>query len=275
MENLIDLTFKKEHASKVLESALYTLNAPSKLIRYQLVHTLCDDLGVCDTHANLFGLALECIHAYSLIHDDLPSMDNDNMRRNQPTNHLVYGEATALLAGDALLTKAFDLIANSGYSDYVKVELIKLLAGKSGMSGMILGQQLDMEFESSEITMDDYVKMSALKTGQLFAAALMGAAIIAKDERHLPHYQTLGENFGVAFQIQDDLLEVTSDASEIGKSLSDVNNKKKTCVTLIGYEASLAYLKDLFDDIEEQFTYLGLVGSTTHQLIHSLKQRKK
>lgn len=275
MENLIDLTFKKEHASKVLESALYTLNAPSKLIRYQLVHKLCDDLGVCDTHANLFGLALECIHAYSLIHDDLPSMDNDTMRRNQPTNHLVYGEATALLAGDALLTKAFDLIANSGYSDYVKVELIKLLAGKSGMSGMILGQQLDMEFESSEITMDDYVKMSALKTGQLFAAALMGAAIIAKDERHLPHYQTLGENFGVAFQIQDDLLEVTSDASEIGKSLSDVNNKKKTCVTLIGYEASLAYLKDLFDDIEEQFTYLGLVGSTTHQLIHSLKQRKK
>lgn len=275
MKNLIDLTFKKEHDSKVLESALYTLNAPSKLIRYQLVHTLCDDLGVCDTHANLFGLVLECIHAYSLIHDDLPSMDNDTMRRNQPTNHLIYGEATALLAGDALLTKAFDLIAHSGYSDYVKVELIKLLAAKSGMSGMILGQQLDMEFESSEITMDDYVKMSALKTGQLFAAALMGAAIISKDESHLPHYQTLGENFGVAFQIQDDLLEVTSNASEIGKSLSDANNKKKTCVSLIGYEASLAYLHDLFEDIEEQFTYLGLVGSKTHQLIDSLKQRKK
>lgn len=275
MKNLIDLTFKKEHHSKVLESVFYTLNAPSKLIRYQLVHTLCDDLGVCDTHANLFGLALECIHAYSLIHDDLPSMDNDTLRRNQPTNHLVYGEATALLAGDALLTKAFDLIAHSGYSDYVKVELIKLLAAKSGMSGMILGQQLDMEFESSEIAMDDYVKMSALKTGQLFAAALMGAAIISKDERHLSHYQTLGENFGVAFQIQDDLLEVTSNANEIGKSLSDANNNKKTCVSIIGYEASLAYLQDLFEDIEEQFTYLGLIGSKTHQLIDSLKQRKK
>lgn len=275
MKHLIDLTFKKEHHSKVLESALYTLNAPSKLIRYQLVHTLCDDLGVCDTHANLFGLALECIHAYSLIHDDLPSMDNDTMRRNQPTNHLVYGDATALLAGDALLTKAFELIAHSGYSDYVKVELIKLLAEKSGMSGMILGQQLDMEFETAEITMDDYVKMSALKTGQLFAAALMGAAIISKDERHLSHYQTLGENFGVAFQIQDDLLEVTSNANEIGKSLSDANNNKKTCVSIIGYEASLTYLNDLFEDIEEQFTYLGLIGSKTHQLIDSLKQRKK
>jgi geranylgeranyl pyrophosphate synthase len=275
MKNLVDLTFKHEHPSKVLESVLYTLNAPSKLIRYQLVHTLCDDLGLCDTHANLFGLALECVHAYSLIHDDLPSMDDDTMRRNQPTNHLVYGEATALLAGDALLTKAFDLIAHSGYKDHVKVELIKLLASKSGMSGMILGQQLDMEFESREISMDDYVKMSALKTGQLFAAALMGAAIISDDESRLSHYQVLGENFGVAFQIQDDLLEVTSDAQTIGKSLSDANNNKKTCVNLIGYDASLAYLNDLFEDIEQQFTYLGLVGSKTYQLIESLKSRKK
>jgi geranylgeranyl diphosphate synthase, type II len=275
MKNLIDLTFKHEHPSLVLESALYTLNAPSKLIRYQLVHTLCDDLGLCETHANLFGLALECVHAYSLIHDDLPSMDNDTMRRNQPTNHLVYGEATALLAGDGLLTKAFDLIAHSGYKDHVKVELIKLLSSKSGMSGMILGQQLDMEFEKQEITIDDYVKMSALKTGQLFAAALMGAAIISNDESRLSHYQVLGENFGVAFQIQDDLLEVTSDAQSIGKSLSDANNNKKTCVSLIGYDASLAYLNDLYDDIEQQFTYLGLVGSKTHQLIESLKARKK
>jgi geranylgeranyl pyrophosphate synthase len=275
MKNLIDLTFKNEHPSLVLESALYTLNAPSKLIRYQLVHTLCDDLGLCETHANLFGLALECVHAYSLIHDDLPSMDDDSMRRNQPTNHLVYGEATALLAGDALLTKAFDLIANSGYNNHVKVELIKLLASKSGMSGMILGQQLDMEFESKEVTIDDYVKMSALKTGQLFAAALMGAAIISEDESRLSHYQVLGENFGLAFQIQDDLLEVTSDAQSIGKSLSDANNNKKTCVSILGFEASQAYLNDLFEDIEQQFTYLGLVGSKTHQLIESLKSRKK
>ncbi|MBS3971657.1 MAG: polyprenyl synthetase family protein [Erysipelotrichia bacterium] len=275
MKHLVDLTFKHEHPSSVLESALYTLNAPSKLIRYQLVHTLCEDLGLCETHANLFGLALECVHAYSLIHDDLPSMDNDTIRRNQPTNHLVYGEATALLAGDGLLTKAFDLIAHSGYNDHVKVELIKLLSRKAGLSGMILGQQLDMEFEKQDITMDDYVKMSALKTGQLFAAALMGAAIISNDETRLSHYQVLGENFGVAFQIQDDLLEVTSDAQSIGKSLSDANNNKKTCVTIIGVEASIAYLNDLFDDIEQQFSYLGLVGSKTHQLIESLKARKK
>lgn len=275
MKHLIDLTFKNEHPSQILESVLYTLNAPSKLIRYQLVHTLCEDLGVCETHANLFGLALECIHAYSLIHDDLPAMDNDTMRRGQKTNHLVYGEATALLAGDALLTKAFDLIANSGYSDHVKLELIKLLSKKSGMSGMILGQQLDMEFEQKTITMDDYVKMTSLKTGQLFAAALMGAAIISNHESDCPHYQALGENFGVAFQIQDDILEVVSDAQSIGKSLSDANNNKKTCVNLIGYEASIEYLNDLFDDIEQQFTYLGLIGSRTHQLIESLKSRKK
>jgi geranylgeranyl diphosphate synthase, type II len=275
MKNLVDLTFKQEHPSLVLESALYTLNAPSKLIRYQLVHTLCEDLGLCETHANLFGLALECVHAYSLIHDDLPSMDNDTIRRNQPTNHLVYGEATALLAGDGLLTKAFDLIAHSGYKDHVKVELIKLLSRKAGLSGMILGQQLDMEFESLDIDMDEYVKMSALKTGQLFAAALMGAAIISGDESRLSHYQVLGENFGVAFQIQDDLLEVISDAEKIGKSLSDANNNKKTCVSIIGVDASLAILNDLFEDIEQQFTYLGLVGSKTYQLIESLKSRQK
>lgn len=275
MKHLIDLTFKDEHPSKVLESVLYTLNAPSKLIRYQLVHTLCDDLGVCETHANLFGLALECVHAYSLIHDDMPCMDNDTTRRSQPTNHLVYGEATALLAGDALLTKAFDLIANSGYSDYKKIELIKLLSSKSGVSGMILGQQLDMEFETKEISFEDYVKMTALKTGQLFAAALMGAAIIAKDESRLSNYQALGENFGIAFQIQDDCLEVLSDSASIGKSFSDANNNKKTCVNLIGIDASLAYLNDLYEDIEQQFNHLGLKGLKTYQLIESLKHRSK
>lgn len=275
MKHLIDLTFKEEHPSQVLESALYTLNAPSKLIRYQLVHTLCDDLGVCETHANLFGLALECVHAYSLIHDDLPCMDDDTTRRSQPTNHLIYGEATALLAGDALLTKAFDLIANSGYSDHKKIELIKLLSSKSGVSGMILGQQLDMEFESKDISIEDYVKMSALKTGQLFAAALMGAAIIAKDESRLANYKSLGENIGIAFQIQDDCLEVVSDEATIGKSLSDANNNKKTCVSLIGYDASLAYLNDLYEDIEQQFTHLGLKGLKTYQLIESLKNRQK
>ena len=240
MIDLIDLTFKKEHPSQVLESVLYTLSAPSKLIRFQLVHTLCEDLGLCDTYANLYGLALECIHAYSLIHDDLPCMDDDTTRRNQPTNHLIYGEATALLAGDALLSKAFELIANSGYSDYEKIELIKLLSSKSGLSGMILGQQLDMEFETKDILFADYIKMTALKTGQLFAAALMGAAIVAKDESRLSNYQVLGENIGVAFQIQDDCLELMSDESTLGKSLSDANNKKKTCVNLIGIDASLA-----------------------------------
>jgi len=275
MKHLIDLTFKDEHSSQVLDSVLYTLNAPSKLIRYQLVHTLCDDLGVCETHANLFGLALECVHAYSLIHDDLPSMDDDTLRRNQAANHLVYGEATALLAGDALLTKAFNLIAHSGYGDRTKVELIKLLSSKAGVSGMILGQQLDMEYEKKDITFDDYIKMSALKTGQLFAAALMGAAIIAKDESRLSHYQALGENFGIAFQIQDDCLEVTSDALSIGKSLSDANNNKKTCVNLIGYDASMAYLNDIYEDIEQQFTHLGLKGLKTYQLIESLKHRVK
>lgn len=275
MKDLIDLTFKDEPPSQVLDSVLYTLNAPSKLIRYQLVHTLCEDLGLCETYANLFGLALECIHAYSLIHDDLPCMDDDTTRRSQPTNHLVYGEATALLAGDALLTKAFELIANSGYSDYEKIELIKLLSSKSGLSGMILGQQLDMEFETKEILFQDYIKMTALKTGQLFAAALMGAAIIAKDESRLSNYQVLGENFGIAFQIQDDCLEVLSDETSLGKSLSDANNKKKTCVNLIGIDASLAYLNDIYEDIEQQFTHLGLKGLKTYQLIESLKHRLK
>lgn len=275
MKALVELAFKNEHHSQVLESVLYTLNAPSKLIRYQLVHTVCEDLGVCETYANLFGLALECIHAYSLIHDDLPAMDNDTLRRGQPTNHLVFSEATALLAGDALLTKAFDLIAHSGYSDHVKLELIKCLAKKSGMSGMILGQQLDMEYEKRTISLDDYFKMSSLKTGQLFAAALMGAAIIAKRESDCHLFQALGENIGVAFQIQDDILEFVSDKETLGKSLSDAKNNKKTCVSIIGYDASLAVLGELYNDIEQQFKHLGLVGSTTHTLIETLKSRKK
>jgi geranylgeranyl pyrophosphate synthase len=227
------------------EAMRYSVLSNSKAIRPGLVMAsgiLNDNL----TKDSLITLAcsVELIHTYSLIHDDLPSMDDDDMRRGKDSSHIRFGEANAILAGDALHDLAFELIANDDdMSDAAKVDAVNILARASGSSGMVLGQYLDIESEklNSDLDLDDMEKIHSLKTGKLIQASiLMGQLESSLDNKKQIMLSDFGSKIGLAFQIFDDILDETGDSSVLGKSIkSDIKNHKQTYVKVIGLEQSI------------------------------------
>ena len=231
-------------SSLIDEAMRYSVLSNSKAIRPGLVMAsgiLNDNL----TEDSLITLAcsVELIHTYSLIHDDLPSMDDDDMRRGKDSSHIRFGEANAILAGDALHDLAFELIANDDdMSDASKVDAVNILARASGSSGMVLGQYLDIESEklNSDLDLDDMEKIHSLKTGKLIQASiLMGQLESSLDNKKQIMLSDFGSKIGLAFQIFDDILDETGDSSVLGKSIkSDIKNHKQTYVKVIGLEQS-------------------------------------
>ena len=231
-------------SSLIDEAMRYSVLSNSKAIRPGLVMAsgiLNDNL----TKDSLITLAcsVELIHTYSLIHDDLPSMDDDDMRRGKDSSHIRFGEANAILAGDALHDLAFELIANDDdMSDAAKVDAVNILARASGSSGMVLGQYLDIESEKldSDLDLDDMEKIHSLKTGKLIQASiLMGQLESSLDNKKQIMLSDFGSKIGLAFQIFDDILDETGDSSVLGKSIkSDIKNHKQTYVKVIGLEQS-------------------------------------
>ena len=225
----------------VTSSMRYSALADSKCIRAGLVFASgklegqLDEVGLTD-----IATSIELMHSYSLIHDDLPAMDDDGMRRGQPSNHIEFNEATAILAGDALQALAFETIASSkGIIDAHKVEAVRMLAEACGHKGMILGQQYDLDAEKNELL--DIELIHSLKTAKLIQVALtmpyLGNEMHKKTQVLL---NNLGGKIGLAFQIMDDVLEVSSDSVTLGKSnLSDITNKKMTYVSVYGVEESI------------------------------------
>ena len=181
--------------------------------------------------------AIEMIHTYSLIHDDLPCMDDDDLRRKKPSCHVKFGQATALLAGDALLTLAFDIISNSKIKDSDKIKIIKILSKAVGYRGMILGQDLDINLDD-KLDLKTLNKIHNLKTGQLIkASTITGCVISNSSEIQIKAAQLYGQKVGLAFQIKDDILDIIGNEEIVGKPIfSDKNNKKVTYVNLIGIE---------------------------------------
>ena len=244
---------------QVTSSMRYSALADSKCIRAGLVFASgklegkLDEVGLTD-----IATSLELMHSYSLIHDDLPAMDDDDMRRGQPSNHLKFNEATAILAGDALQALAFETIASSkGIIDAHKVEAVRMLAVACGHQGMILGQQYDLDAEKNESL--DIELIHSLKTAKLIQVALtmpyLGNEMYKKTQVLLSN---LGGKIGLAFQIMDDVLEVSSDSVTLGKSnLSDITNKKMTYVSVYGLEASIQKAEALsnfcIEQIQENF----------------------
>ncbi|MCW6676528.1 polyprenyl synthetase family protein [Aerococcaceae bacterium NML180378] len=187
------------------------------------------------------GMALEFIHTYSLIHDDLPAMDNDDLRRGQPTNHIQFGEATAILAGDALLTDAFDLIASDDYlSDRQKVQLTARLSKAAGSLGMVAGQLADMQSDNQNISLAQLRQIHSLKTGKLFTFAVEAGAIIANlSENIVLELVTFSEHFGRAYQIHNDLMDVVGTTDQTGKQTqADAVLEKSTYPQLMGLEGA-------------------------------------
>mgnify|MGYP000482036765 CR=1 FL=1 len=219
------------------ESMQYSLNAGGKRIRPLLVFLTLDVLNQDYKKGKKTALALEMIHTYSLIHDDLPAMDNDDYRRGKLTNHKVYGEWKAILAGDALLTKAFEIIADDELLESdVKVKILSRLAHNSGHLGMVGGQTLDMQSEDKPVDLDTLEQIHKAKTGALLQFAVLSAADIAKvDKSTSQAFEDFSNHMGLMFQIKDDLLDVYGDESKLGKKVgSDIENHKSTYVSLLG-----------------------------------------
>lgn len=183
--------------------------------------------------------AIECIHAYSLVHDDLPCMDDDDLRRGQPTVHRKWDEATAVLAGDALQAHAFERVANAGMTDKARLDMVRSLAQASGIGGMVGGQALDIAAETAAIplTLNQIMQLQAGKTGALISWSAMAGAVMA--EADPTALRTYGDALGLAFQITDDVLDVEGDAAEVGKAVGkDANAGKATFVSLLGLKGA-------------------------------------
>ena len=226
--------------SKVSDSMLYTSTAESKMIRSALLIT-ASKKNICLTKSSAINLAtsIELLHSYSLIHDDLPSMDNDNIRRGKDSNHIKYGEAIAILSGDALQTLAFEVITNDDDLDSdLKVSAISLLTDACGYKGMVLGQELDITAESMQADEEFIKKMHYLKTGKLIETSLvLGFLGYEKFYQDKDLIYKLGKSIGVGFQIVDDYLDEFGNQNEIGKPTgSDLKNKKINILSILNKE---------------------------------------
>jgi len=233
------------------ESMLYSLLAGGKRIRPFLTLEFCRLFGGKDEAALPLACAVEMIHTYSLIHDDLPEMDDDALRRGRPTNHKVYGHATALLAGDALLTMAFGVIAEAGLPASDAVAAVSILANNAGQCGMCGGQMLDLIGEKERFDFETLRLMDSLKTGKLIEASCLLGVIAAghtDDSDARRRAQTYARGIGTAFQILDDILDVTSDSETTGKSLSDAQNDKTTFMTFMSVEDARQFASRLTDE---------------------------
>jgi len=188
--------------------------------------------------------AIELLHTYSLIHDDLPAMDNSPLRRGEPTLHVLFDEVTAILAGDALNTYAFEVLSNAPFSDFTRVELIRELAINGGLNGMVLGQAIDCYFENRPLCIEDVKILHINKTAKLIAASLKMGAIIVAEEKLAQTLYDFGIKLGLLFQIQDDILDVTQSSQEAGK-LTNNDEQKNSFVTILGLDEAISEANEL------------------------------
>ena len=240
IENYLDGCFdfyEFEPQSILFDSMRYSLLAGGKRLRPVFVFDFCRMAGGCWPDATPFAAAVEMIHTYSLIHDDLPSMDNDDYRRGRPTNHKVYGEAMAILAGDAMLTSAFGQIANAAsLSDTAKLRAVSYLSRCAGETGMVGGQVLDILAEQRECTEAEILHIQSRKTGALIKAACV-LGVLAANGTAQQEFAAMefADHLGLAFQIRDDMLDVIGDAQKLGKA-TGMDGQKNTFVRLYGLE---------------------------------------
>lgn len=240
-----------QHAPDLKAAMEYALLMGGKRMRPLLVYTTGEMLGVDKSDLDVAALALECIHAYSLVHDDLPAMDDDELRRGHPTCHIAFSEAIAILAGDALQTLAFDILANGSLSEEankVRLDLIRTLSYASGYQGMCGGQAMDLAATDKVISQQQLESLHLKKTGALLLAAVKMACQLAP-ELSVNSAQALeiyAQNIGLAFQVQDDILDVVGDSQTLGKPQgSDQAHNKSTYPAMLGLQGARDYLQEL------------------------------
>ncbi len=278
VENRIDELFPEIDCkyNSVIKAMRYSLLNGGKRIRPAIMMEFCRLCGGNPQDALDFAVALEMIHTYSLIHDDLPCMDNDDMRRGKPSCHKAFGEDVALLSGDALLTEAFFIASNANVSDYKRLNAISFLSTNAGVHGMIGGQVLDLSFETNKPDAAALQDMYMRKTGALLiAAASIGCIAAGKsDEETLKSAAKYGYNLGLAFQIVDDILDVTSNEKVLGKPVgSDDKNNKTTFVSLYGLDKAFAIAAELSNMALDALDEIGGDTEALYEITNYLLDR--
>lgn len=250
-----------DHAPRLKAAMQHALLVGGKRMRPVLTHLIGNALDVPKQDQNVISMAIECIHAYSLVHDDLPAMDDDALRRGQPTCHVKFDEATAILAGDALQTLAFSILTEQPLSEQsapYRAKLVSILATASGYRGMCGGQAIDLAATGHSIDVDALTRLHQLKTGALLSAcAQMITQVADISESDKQHFITFSRIIGLAFQVQDDILDVEGDAQMLGKPQgSDQALGKNTFPALLGMEQAKQVLNDLHDEALQALTSL-------------------
>jgi geranylgeranyl diphosphate synthase type II len=268
-------------SSKIVKAMKYSLMAGGKRIRPILCVAAAETVGGQSQDVINAACALEMIHTYSLIHDDLPAMDNDDIRRGQPTCHMAFDEATAILAGDALLTLAFEVLSSTEFvqDNHVRnwMKVINTLSTAAGYKGMIEGQMQDMAGEGHLLCLEDLENMHALKTGALIEASVKVGAILGKGSPvQIQQLKTYSKNIGLAFQVTDDLLDVEGDPNVMGKDAgSDQARSKSTYPALLGIEQSKQFAKKLVNNALKALDYFDNKAQPLRAIAYYIVDRKR
>tara|TARA_B100000795_G_scaffold233718_1_gene192596 strand:- start:222 stop:1094 length:873 start_codon:yes stop_codon:yes gene_type:complete len=262
---------KRQNKTELIKAMKYGLFPGGKKIRSKILIDMGSLFKVDYKILIIVGAAVECIHAYSLIHDDLPCMDNDKLRRGKPSTHIKFGESTAVLAGNSLLTMAFEILTSSNLkiNEKIKINLIKRLSECSGHLGIAGGQYLDLSFEKKKISKKKIIDMEIKKTGKLFSFCCIAPAIIKnKNSNEINFFESVGANIGLLFQIADDLIDFRGSSRVAGKKTGkDKKKGKATLISLLGYQNAIKYS----DKIKFKITNdLQKYGSSSNNLKETL-----
>ncbi|MDP6469593.1 MAG: polyprenyl synthetase family protein [Pseudomonadales bacterium] len=256
-------------ARPLTDAMRYAALGGGKRLRPMMLCATCTALGGTLRSALTPACALEFVHAYSLVHDDLPCMDDDDLRHGHPSCHKAYGEATAVLTGDALLTTAFEVLAGApGLTAETRVRLVQLLAAAAGWGGMVGGQHFDLMAEGGNLDLNDLQALHAAKTGALIRVAIQGGGLIAgADDGELTLLDRFAGKLGLAFQVVDDVLDVTRSSKELGKPAnSDIEADKSTFVALMGINEATSFAGALLDEALDMLKSIGLEHSQLAQI---------
>ena len=257
------------------ESIAYALSNPGKRVRPILIYLVGDALKIPKNNLDSIAVASEIIHTYSLVHDDLPCMDDDDLRRGKPTLHKQYSESTAVLAGDAMQSLAIQIILeDKNISSEIKVMVTKFLMKTIGHKGMILGQALDIEFEELEVSKDQIIQMNHLKTGLLIEFCILAPVLIANKRNE--HWENIASSVGIAFQLIDDLLDLEESVENLGKATNkDLSKNKKSAPLVFGIPDTLEEINKYEVKTMESVDNLGLNNHPLTNYLKSLFCRRK
>jgi len=276
---LIEFLSKKSIPEELLSAIKYIFIGNGKKMRSLLLIETSKIFNVKYDDAIKIALALECLHTYSLIHDDLPAMDNDDFRRGKKTLHRKYSESTAILTGDALLTLAFEILVSGdiAFSDKIKLKLVNNLAFASGLEGMVAGQILDIDFEEKDIELDRIKYMQSLKTGALFNFACIAGVIMGGgNENDLERLQIFAKAFGLVFQITDDIIDINSDFINSGKTVSKDNVVGKATISnKLGSDQARVEAIKYINMATKSLNFYGTRGESLIHICENLLDRKK